>query len=120
MLSDFFHVVLHNFRFKPFFIVPKQEQDLTMNKNRPDFEAKGGGEISLSTDDDESSKLLSISLVGWRRFQSVLDRPFNKWNEMEDVLAAFVPEWNHIERGYLIQHLICFLELKVVMENTFE
>lgn len=69
--------------------------------------------ISLPAD-GESSNLLASNL---ERFQSVLDRPFNKWNEMEDVLAAFVPEWNHTERGCLLQHLIHFLELKVVMEE---
>jgi hypothetical protein len=38
---------------------------------------------------DKRSNIVESNL---RRFQSVLlDRPFSKWNEMERVLAAFVP-----------------------------
>jgi hypothetical protein len=90
-----------------------------MNKNQSGKKRKDRHvRISLPTDDESSNLLGSVTLGdGGGRFQSVLDRPFNKWNEMEDVLAIFVPGWNHTERGCLLQHLVHFLELKVVMEE---
>jgi hypothetical protein len=102
----------------PSFLIffPQQQQDLTMmNKKRPGKKRKDRVVRMSLPEEDEGINLVESKL---ERFQSVLDRPFNKWNEMEDVLAAFVPEWNHTERGYLLQHLIHFLELKVVMEEN--
>jgi hypothetical protein len=90
-----------------FLLVPQRQQDFTMK--RKDREER----ISLPVEGKRSN----IVETNLGQFLSVLDRPFSKWNEMERVLAAFVPEWTHTERGCLLQHLIHFLELKVVMEE---
>lgn len=88
----------------------------TMVKNLPGRKRKDREvRISLPADDKSSTAVRTSTVI--ERFLSVLDRPFKRWNEVENVLAAFVPEWNHTERGCLLQHLIHFLELKVVMEE---
>lgn len=50
-------------------------------------------------------------------FLSVLSVPFTAWNELENVIGEFCPDWSHIHRSYIVQHLIRFLELKVLMEE---
>jgi hypothetical protein len=51
------------------------------------------------------------------KFDSVMDRPFSPWNDMEEVIAKFVPTWTHRQRGCILRHTIRFLELKVVMDE---
>jgi hypothetical protein len=51
------------------------------------------------------------------KFESVMDRPFSPWNDMEAVIAKFVPSWTHRHRGCILRHTIRFLELKVVMDE---
>jgi hypothetical protein len=62
-----------------------------------------------------SSKKVTLNLP--KRFESVLSHPFEKWNDLENVVAKFLPEWNPTHRGFIIQNLIRFLELKVMMEE---
>lgn len=50
-------------------------------------------------------------------FQSVLTKPFSLWNEIEDLVAEFLPEWSPSQRSCLIKNLLRFLELKVVLEE---
>ena len=50
-------------------------------------------------------------------FLSVLSAPFTAWNELENVIGEFCPDWSHTHRSYIVQHLIRFLELKVLMEE---
>jgi hypothetical protein len=52
-----------------------------------------------------------------KHFESVLSQPFQKWNEIEIVVAEFLPEWSNTQRSSAIQSLVQFLELKVVMEE---
>ena len=57
------------------------------------------------------------TLLESTEFDSVLDRPFDKWNDIEIVISRSIPEWNHRQRGCIILHLIRFLELKVLMDE---
>jgi len=50
-------------------------------------------------------------------FVSVLSVPFTSWNELENVIGEFCPDWSHTHRSYIVQHLIRFLELKVLTEE---
>jgi hypothetical protein len=50
-------------------------------------------------------------------FQSVLTKPFRLWNNIEDLVAEFLPEWSPGERSYVIKNLLRFLELKVIMDE---
>ena len=50
-------------------------------------------------------------------FLSVLSVPFTAWNELENVIGEFCPDWSHTHRSFIVQHLIRFLELKVLMEE---
>jgi hypothetical protein len=50
-------------------------------------------------------------------FVSVLDHPFNKWNDIDIVISIAEPEWGNQQRGCVIRQLINFLELKVVMDD---
>lgn len=52
-----------------------------------------------------------------QKFDSVLSQPFGQWNDIENVVGEFVPEWTHTQRSLVIQNLIGFLELKVIMED---
>jgi hypothetical protein len=52
------------------------------------------------------------------RFQSVLDRPFVHWKELDSVLATLFPEWTHYQRARIIHHLIHFLELKIGLNES--
>ena len=52
-----------------------------------------------------------------KKFESVLSKPFEKWNEVETVAAEFLPNWTNTQRSFVIRYLIQFLELKVVMEE---
>ena len=51
------------------------------------------------------------------RFESILDRPFTLWKEMDSVFSALIPEWRSQERGSMIHHLVHFLELKIGMDE---
>ena len=57
------------------------------------------------------------TLIESTNFDSVLDKPFDKWNDIEVVISNFEPEWTHRQRGCIILHLIRFLELKVLMDE---
>lgn len=70
-----------------------------------------------STPEGQKAVRFSTRVIQDNQFESVLDRPFHKWNEIEDAIAAYVPEWNHTQRGFVILHLIRFLELKVLLEE---
>jgi hypothetical protein len=50
-------------------------------------------------------------------FQSVLTKPFCLWNEIEALIAEFLPELSHSKRSCLIKNVIRFLELRVVLEE---
>jgi hypothetical protein len=52
-----------------------------------------------------------------RYFLSVLSQPFAPWNELEMVIGDFCPEWSHTVRSYIVQHLVRFLELKILTEE---
>lgn len=48
-----------------------------------------------------------------RRFESILDRPFLYWKDLNTLMSKAFPEWNSFQRGRMIHHLVHFLELKV-------
>ena len=47
------------------------------------------------------------------RFQSILDRPFRYWQELNSVFKEVHPGWTSYQRGRMVHHLVHFLELKV-------
>lgn len=51
------------------------------------------------------------------KFESVLNQPFEKWNELEHIVEAFLPDWTFTQRSVIIQNLVRFLELKIMMED---
>jgi hypothetical protein len=58
-----------------------------------------------------------VTLEVPQTFNSVLNEPFEQWNDIENAVGEFVPEWTHTQRSFIIQNLIRFLELKVIMEE---
>jgi len=54
---------------------------------------------------------------GSSRFVSVLSTPFVPWNDLEIIIGDYFPEWSLTHRSYIVQHLIRFLELKVLTEE---
>jgi hypothetical protein len=52
-----------------------------------------------------------------QRFESILDRSFTFWSEINSVLAVFIPECEEFQRGRIIHFLIHFLELKIAMDE---
>ena len=50
-------------------------------------------------------------------FVSVLSSPFVPWNDLEIVIGEYFPEWSLTHRSYIVQHLVRFLELKVLTEE---
>jgi hypothetical protein len=46
-------------------------------------------------------------------FQSILDRPFEYWQQVNAILKDEFPTWTRYQRGRVIHHLIHFLELKI-------
>jgi hypothetical protein len=50
-------------------------------------------------------------------FVSVLSSPFVPWNDLEIVIGDYFPEWSLTHRSYIVQHLVRFLELKVLTEE---
>jgi hypothetical protein len=67
--------------------------------------------------DEEESRFSRSTILESGHFASVLDRPFNKWNDIDIVISIVEPEWGNQQRGYVIRQLIHFLELKVVMDD---
>jgi hypothetical protein len=51
------------------------------------------------------------------RFESMLDRPFKYWKQLDEVFAALFSDWNQFQRGRMIHHLIHFLELKIGLDE---
>jgi hypothetical protein len=51
------------------------------------------------------------------KFESILDRPFTLWKELDSVFSVLIPEWNSQERGHMSHHLVHFLELKIGMDE---
>ena len=51
------------------------------------------------------------------KFRSVLTRPFSLWNEIDDIVGAFLTYLDISHRNKAIKSLIRFLELKVIMEE---
>ena len=81
---------------------------------------KGGGNSPnrLPAADKATTKSPRLStLLESTEFESVLDKPFDKWNDIEVVISMSIPEWSHRQRGCIILHLIRFLELKVLMDE---
>jgi hypothetical protein len=46
-----------------------------------------------------------------------MTKPFRLWNNIEELLAEFLPEWSPGERSCVINHLLRFLELKIIMDE---
>jgi hypothetical protein len=46
-------------------------------------------------------------------FQSILDHPFEYWQQVNVILKEVCPAWTSYQRGRIIHHLIHFLELKI-------
>lgn len=65
--------------------------------------------------DDESLTAPSLTSNASHsgRFQSILDRPFPHWQQLNSVLKEVHPSWSPYQRGRMSHHLIHFLELKV-------
>lgn len=47
------------------------------------------------------------------RFESILDRPFEYWQQVNTILKEVYPSWSPYQRGRMIHHLVHFLELTI-------
>mmetsp|Transcript_21286 Transcript_21286/g.52450 ORF Transcript_21286/g.52450 Transcript_21286/m.52450 type:complete len:437 (+) Transcript_21286:225-1535(+) len=50
-------------------------------------------------------------------FRSVLGQPIPVWNDMEEAVVQYAPQWKPSQRSKLIELWIKFMELKVIVED---
>ncbi|CAJ1929975.1 unnamed protein product [Cylindrotheca closterium] len=52
-----------------------------------------------------------------RVFRSVLSQPIPVWNDMEEAVLQYAPQWKPAQRSKLIELWVKFMELKVIVED---
>jgi hypothetical protein len=84
-----------------------------MNNTRP---PRQGQKRQLRNNRRRSAKTKSSA---WKSevFVSVLSSPFAPWNDLEIAIGDDFPDWSLTHRSHIVQHLVRFLELKVLTEE---